>query len=47
MVTTRDLRRLLPWPVRLRLWLTSRVNHVGCWLVEHHHLRAARLLWRI
>lgn len=37
----------LPWRVRMRLWIDGRVNLLGCWLVEHGYLRAARILWRI
>lgn len=37
----------LPRRVRLRLWLTGRVNHAGICLVNHGHERAAVLLWRI
>jgi hypothetical protein len=36
----------LPRRVRARLWVTSRINQFGCWLVEHHHEGAAVTLWR-
>ena len=37
----------LPHKVRLRLWFAGRIDHLGCWLVEHRCFRAAKLLWRI
>lgn len=36
----------LPRRVRLRLWLTGRINHLGIWLVERGHPTAAERLWR-
>ena len=41
-----SLRGVLPRRVRLRLWLTGRVNAAGIWLVDHGHCGAAILLWR-
>ena len=37
----------LPVRTRLRLWISSRIDHAGCWLVEHDHYRAAQRLWRL
>lgn len=36
----------LPHAVRLRLWLTRRINNTGYWLVCHDHIRMAQCLWR-
>jgi hypothetical protein len=36
----------LPWRVRLRLWLTRRVDGAAIWLVEHGRFRAAIGVWR-
>jgi hypothetical protein len=40
------LKTPLPRRVRMKLWLTRRVNAAGIWLCEHHHEGAAELLWR-
>ena len=37
----------LPRRVRLRLWLTHRINGLGIWLAGHGHTEAAVRLWRI
>jgi hypothetical protein len=37
----------LPRRVRLRLWLTDRINGIAIWLVDHHHFEAAVRLWRV
>ena len=36
----------LPWRTRLRLAVTHAVNVTGCWLCDHGHCTAARLLWQ-
>lgn len=36
----------LPWRVRLRLWITRRVDLIACWLILHGRPREAEWLWR-
>ncbi len=43
---TVNLLDALPCRVRLRLWLTRRINGAGIWLCDHRQWRAAILLWR-
>jgi hypothetical protein len=37
----------LPWRTRLRLAVHHASNRAGYWLIDHGHVRAARMLWRI
>jgi hypothetical protein len=36
----------LPRKVRLRLWLHSQADRIGCWLCDHRHPEAAIAFWR-
>jgi hypothetical protein len=41
------LKLLTPLPrVRLRLWLTKKVDRAAIWLVDHDRYGAAERLWR-
>lgn len=37
----------LPRKVRLRLWLTGRIDAIGIWLADHEHCTAAERWWRL
>ena len=37
----------LPRKVRLRLWRTRKIDGIAIWLVEHDHIGAAIVLWRM
>jgi hypothetical protein len=37
----------LPCRVRMSLHIASLSNSLGFWLVEHDHIKLARILWRI
>jgi hypothetical protein len=41
------LRANLSRRTRLRLWYTSRIDGIACWLCDHRRFGAAEMLWWI